>query len=432
MKTIILNITSDIDNVILDTQKVFNNMVRYAYNRLVDIESLKEKELRYIVNKTFKQPSWLRECATKDAIYLYKSNKANCNNKPVIFGGLNNLKYYLQGKKTKEQYKLDKLVSITFQGEACKHGNRMFNFNFSNNEVIYKANRRQHYTLTYKQPHKNILCELYQLEELSKENRIAITIKLNVVTKKLYISFDESKLQYEKYNDLKNNRVIGIDLNPNAIGISILEFDKNNSDVFNVLYKEVISTYDLNKKTVSSNKRKFELIEICYHIDKLLKTWKCSRICLEELNINSSNKQRGKEFNRLCNNVWCRNLVINKLKMLSNIHEYFITEINPAYSSFIGNILYGNEDTPDMVASSIEIARRAYNKFKKGHFYPPIQISHLNEPWKQTLNGLNSWKEMFNKVKKSGLKYRFLLLDCIQNAVFSKNYIKQYITLYTF
>ncbi len=118
--------------------------------------------------------------------------------------------------------------------------------------------------------------------------------------------------------------------------------------------------------------------------------------------------------------------------MLSNIHEYFITEINPAYSSFIGNILYGNEDTPDMVASSIEIARRAYNKFKKGHFYPPIQISHLNEPWKQTLNGLNSWKEMFNKVKKSGLKYRFLLLDCIQNAVFSKNYIKQYITLYTF
>ena len=308
----------------------------------------------------------------------------------------------------------------------------MFNFDFNNNEIIYKANRKQHYNLTYKQPHKNILRELFQLQEISSQNKIAITVKLNVVTKKLYISFDESKLQYEKYNDLKNNRVIGIDLNPNAIGISILEFDKNNSDVFNVLYKEVISTYDLNKKTVSSNKRKFELIEICYHIDKLLKTWKCSRICLEELNINSSNKQRGKEFNRLCNNVWCRNLVINKLKMLSNIHGYSITEINPAYSSFIGNILYGAEDTPDMVASSIEIARRAYNKFKKGHFYPPVQISHLNEQWKQTLNGLNSWKEMFDKVKKSGLKYRFLLLDCIQNAVFSKNYIKQYITLYTF
>ena len=226
-------------------------------------------------------------------------------------------------------------------------GNRMFNFNFNNNELIYKPTRKQHYTLIYKQPRKNILCDLFQLQELSKQKKIAITVKLNVVTKKLYVIFDESKLQYEKYSDLKSNRVIGIDLNPNAIGLSILEFDKNNSEVFKVLHKEVISTYELNKTSVSNNKRKFELIEICYHLDKLLKTWKCSRICLEELKISSSDKQKGKEFNRLCNNVWCRNLVINKLKMLSNIHGYFITEINPAYSSFIGNILYGNEDTPD-------------------------------------------------------------------------------------
>ena len=308
----------------------------------------------------------------------------------------------------------------------------MFNFNFSNNVIIYKANRKQHYNLTYKLPRKNILHELFQLQELSKQNKIVITVKLNVVTKKLYITFDESKLQYEKYMGLKNNRVIGIDLNPNAIGLSILEFNENNSEKFNVLFKEVISTYELNKTSVSNNKRKYELIKICYHIDNLLKTWKCSRICLEELTINSSDKGNGKIFNRLCNNVWCRNLVINKLKMLSNIHGYFITEVNPAYSSFIGNILYGNQATPDMVASSIEVARRAYNKFKKGHFYPPIQLDHLNEQWKQTLSGLNNWKEMFNKIKKSKLKYRFQLLDYVKNAVFSKTYIKSRITLYTF
>ena len=431
MKAIILDITNDIDTELLSTQKVFNNMVRYSYNRLIDNNNLKEKDLRTLVNTVFNQPSWLSQCAIKDAIYLFKSNKAK-GLKTVIFGGFKNLKDYLLKKKSKEQYKLDKLLPITFQGEACKYGNRMFNFDFVNNELIYKPNRKQYYDLTYKQPRKNILRDLYQLQELSKQNKIAITVKLNIVTKKLYIIFDESKLQYEKYKDLKVNRVIGIDLNPNAIGLSILEFDKNNSEKFNVLYKEVISTYELNKKNISNNKRKYELIKICYHIDKLLKTWKCSRICLEELNINSSDKGNSKIFNRLCNNVWCRNLVINKLKMLSNIHGYFITEINPAYSSFIGNILYGNGSTPDMIASSIEVARRAYNKFKKGHFYPPIQINHLNEQWKQTLNGLNSWKEMFNEVKKSKLKYRFLLLDYIQNAVFSKTYIKQCITLYTF
>ena len=431
MKTIILDITNEIDNELLNTQKVFNNMVRYGYNRLIDNNNLTEKNLRKLINEIFKQPSWLTQCAIKDAIYIFKSNKAT-GFKTVIFGGFKNLKDYLLKKKSKEQYKLDKLLPITFQGEMLNHGNRMFNFNFSNNEIIYKPNRKQHYNLTFKQPRKNILRDLFQLQELSKQKKIAITVRLNVVTKKLYIIFDESKLQYEKYNVLKSNRVIGIDLNPNAIGLSILEFDNNNSEFFKILHKEVISTFELNKKNISNNKRKYELIKICYHIDKLLKTWKCSRICLEELTINSSDKQCGKTFNRLCNNVWCRNLVVNKLKMLSNIHGYFITEVNPAYSSFIGNILYGNEHTPDMVASSIEVVRRAYNKFKKGYFYPPIQLDHLNEQWKQTLSGLNSWKEMFNKIKKLKWKYRFLLLDYIQNAVFSKTYIKSRITLYTF
>lgn len=45
MKTIILDIMSDIDYELLSTQKVFNSIVRYAYNRLIDNNSLKEKVL---------------------------------------------------------------------------------------------------------------------------------------------------------------------------------------------------------------------------------------------------------------------------------------------------------------------------------------------------------------------------------------------------
>ena len=160
MKTIILNITSDIDNEVLSTQKIFNSMFRYTYNRLIDNNNLKEKDLRKLVSITFNQPSWLSQCAIKDAIYLFKSNKIN-GLKTVIFGGFKNLKDYLLKKKTKEQYKLDKLLPITFQGEACKYGNRIFNFNFNNNELTYKPNRKQHYDLTYKQPRKNVLKDLY-------------------------------------------------------------------------------------------------------------------------------------------------------------------------------------------------------------------------------------------------------------------------------
>ena len=62
--------------------------------------------------------------------------------------------------------------------------------------------------------------------------------------------------------------------------------------------------------------------------------------------------------------------------MLSVIYVYELVEVNPVYSSFIGNLLYGSENTPDMIASSIEISRRGFKKniLKVGF----IQSSVLN------------------------------------------------------
>ena len=159
--------------------------------------------------------------------------------------------------------------------------------------------------------------------------------------------------------------------------------------------------------------------------------WKCSKLCIEDLNIKHS-QTKNKIFNRLCNNVWNRNLVVNKLKLLSNIFGYELIEVNPVYSSFIGNLLYGSENCPDMIASSIEIARRGYKKYSKGWFYPIFSIEHLNEQWKQTLSGIEDWKAAFKEIKKSKLKYRFQLQDYMLNAVFSKKYKQKKINLYYF
>ena len=97
-------------------------------------------------------------------------------------------------------------------------------------------------------------------------------------------------------------------------------------DEFKILHKQVFDLSNLNitsKKSSSdskskylTNKRKFELIQVCYEINKLMNYWKCSKLCIEDLNIKSSDKKQGRTFNRLCNNVWNRNLVVNKLKML--------------------------------------------------------------------------------------------------------------------
>ena len=114
------------------------------------------------------------------------------------------------------------------------------------------------------------------------------------------------------------------------------------------------------------------------------------------------------------------------------MHGYEFVLVNPCYSSFVGNMLYGDADTPDMIASATEIARRGYRKFLKGWFYPRFDIEIIDERCKQTLDGVKSWIELYQKLNKLKLRYLFLLLDYIQNAVFSKNYEKRKIRILEF
>ena len=431
MKTIKLKIKNEIN--LTKELKEFNSIVRFSFNRFQ--EGSKEKEVRNKVNSLFKNNCWFNQCAIKVGQQLFKKYK----DKHIIFGGKKLLINYLKKLITKDEYSLKKLLPINIQGEACKKGNRLFNFDLINSKLTLKLSKKNHQEIEFYKPNRNQFRELSKIQELVENKELTLTVSLN--NEYIWLTFDESLLNIqEKFQKLKENRVLGIDLNPNYIGLSILEFNKN--DEFKVLHKQV---FDLNNLNVTSkkssedksskylnNKRKFELIQVCYEINKLMNYWKCSKLCIEDLNIKSSDKKQGRTFNRLCNNIWNRNLVVNKLKMLSVIYGYELVEVNPVYSSFIGNILYGNENTPDMIASSIEIGRRGFKKYSKGWFYPIFSIEHLNEQWKQTLSGIADWKSAFNQIKKSKLKYRFQLLKYIQNAVFSKIYKQKKIKLYYF
>jgi len=51
------------------------------------------------------------------------------------------------------------------------------------------------------------------------------------------------------------------------------------------------------------------------------------------------------------------------LKKRCSIYNIEFIKINPAYSSFVGNMV--NNNYPDPVSASIEIGRRGYKKFEK-------------------------------------------------------------------
>jgi len=224
--------------------------------------------------------------------------------------------------------------------------------------------------------------------------------------------------------------------------LSIIEFDKNNE--FKILHKRV---YDLSKLTKKSgkasndkkskhliNKRKFETINLAYEIDNLVKSWHVKKVIAEDLQFNDVFKNKSQ--NRLCKNSWDRCLFENKLKMLSKLHGYELVEVNPAYTSQIGNIVYGDDKTPDMIAASIEIARRGYKKFEKGWFYPDFRKSMnlMNEQWKQTLLDISAreWKDLFKLIKESELKYRISLDGCKPDKVLSLNCLKSKVCILEF
>ena len=132
------------------------------------------------------------------------------------------------------------------------------------------------------------------------------------------------------------------------------------------------------------------------------------------------------------NNQWNRIITVNNLKVLSSTYGIELVEVNPVYSSFIGNLENGYSTTPDMVASSIEIARRGYKKFFKNWFYPTFNLEKVKNKfnqWKEEIySDVKDWKDLFQKIKKSGMRYRFQLNEC--DAVFKRFYHKMNVTTY--
>ena len=105
--------------------------------------------------------------------------------------------------------------------------------------------------------------------------------------------------------------------------------------------------------------------------------------------------------------------------------------VNPAYSSFIGNLQH---DYTDPVNASIEIARRSFeyriNK-NKNKFYPEFLVKHL---WKEMTTKFKDWKKFMVEVKNLKLKYRVSLDECKYSYnVFQQNSTRKSMVLnYTF
>jgi hypothetical protein len=161
MKTIKLKLEklkeSELKNYVLK----FNDIVRFSFNRFQD--GLKEIEVRAKCRELFKdQNSWFIQCGIKIGSELFNKHKDS----KIIFGGKNNLKRYLKKLISKDEFKQNRLMPISIQGEKLHRGNRLFNFDLENNTICFKPNNKTKIELKFIELHKNYKKELILLQEL--------------------------------------------------------------------------------------------------------------------------------------------------------------------------------------------------------------------------------------------------------------------------
>ena len=431
MITIKLDITTTNPNRILEYQKQYSNLLHIFYNRYK--EGVSQTECKHLqFNNIELLDSWFRQSCIYEAIALCKKFK----DKSIIFGGKKNFFDRLKNIISKEEYNRNRLSPLYSIGEGSNpgvKGNRKF-FIRDLNTIIFKPSKKEKIELKFQINSKKYKQYLQLLMLHQDKKDLSITYKLS--HEKIWISFDETilKTELKNYNKIQN-RIISIDLNPNYIGYSVLDW--LDSEHFNIIDKGILSLKYLNDKENKTkcssndklkiylnNKRNFEVLEISKFLINKMKHFKCSLFAIENLNIKSKDNGKGRKFNKLCNNQWCRTKLVNNLQKWCNIYSVNLLKVNPEYSSFIGNIVNRELKLPDMILSSIEISRRAFEfnhqyilkdcPLKKNIIWIEM-TNYIKNKIIQSLEELNiccDWKNLFElylHIKKSKCKYRFPL-----------------------
>ena len=375
MQTIKIKYKTTNENISLikTYQRQYSSCLHYVYNRT--LENISQKEIKEKVKSLSNinlLDSWFIQSAIFDAkVLCQKDNK-------IVFGGKKNFFNRLKGKISKDEYKLKRLSPIYSIGEVVNKSvkaNRKFHIEQDLDIITFKPNKstRIELKLIGIGNRKSILSKLYQKQE---RKEIKITYKLD--SQHIYISFDEQDIYNFDYPKIENG-IISIDLNPNYIGWSIVDW--KSSSEFNIIKSGVYSIKHLNdldfnlkgkgfnssskERIYLSNKRQHEILEISKNLINKAIYYKCQIFSMEDLSIKSSDKENGKHFNKLVNNLWCRNTLVNNLTKRCNIFKIKLLKVKPEYSSFIGNFIFRSLNLPDMILSSIEISRRAYEFYNQ-------------------------------------------------------------------
>ena len=433
----------------------YSKILRFTYNRIIDNPKLSTKEITEL-QKSMKNKPEINSHLCNSAIYNARAI-AEVSDKPIIFGGKNNFIKRCQHKITHEEFIKNRVSPIYSVGETSRKGNRLFSI-LDEATIMFKPDRKHHYRIDLKNVGKNRIKTLRKLKQLQDNKCLPITYKID--NKFIYITFNYTYIEQYNYK-VKQNRVLAIDMNPNHLGYSVVDWKDSNH--YQIIESGSFSLKELNdyqnKLRVSSNdkknlyvnnKRRHEIIHIAERLFEICKHYRCEVFALEDLDFKNKNNKRTRKLNKLLNNQWLRNSLYRQIRKRILASQTTFVEVQPQYSSFIGNMVYRNLMLPDECLASIEIGRRGFEfstqylfnrrPHEKTVIFPQMDAVKNQLSISLAEIGIDvpvivSWKDVYSLVKKSGLKYRFSISDAVKShsdSLFSKFYKQKYLNTIIF
>lgn len=398
--------------VIGRAQVEYTNVVRFSFNR-----AMKNGMSKYDIFKTVESDmnnvshldlSWRREAAKKGyamaqcAKERYKKTGDPDDLKVTFRKKLFNKR--LNGEITKEEYKQAfKPFFMAFEGNKCDPcGNRKFRFDPDTFKGVMYIDK-QKIEFECEATSKRNLELIHRIYDAVSRKEMGVTLQCDGTY--LEITYDAERIAPDLTYDPIAGRVLAFDMNPNYIGLSIVD------EGGEVIHREVI-----NLSGTIDRKRKHELLEISGYIRRLCVHYRVEVVGFEKLRMKPKNWGKGKGFNKCVNRDWKRELLLDSLKKNLALIRCRWMELPAEYSSFVGCMMYPDET--DSVAASLELSRRLKimkdkpkGKQPRGEAACPRYDAAFLNRWKKEgtdAGSVTGWVAAYKWAKKLKLSYRFL------------------------
>jgi hypothetical protein len=357
-----------LSQVLSDQRRRQGRLIRTAYRRLAS--GTDQRDL-YSVLRALPVGqglhTWLILSGMKKARALYDRHPEG----KVIFGGRRSFLDRAQRRISQEEWRAKRLMALYVEGHARSYGaqggNHLVTLDIASDRVIYHGPDGRDFPLILLLSRKSREYRL-RLIELQARCETLRNVPFTVSISEAEISLTWSEPPAPAACGIAG-RVLALDLNPARLGWAVVDRLAEPGSCrcvawvvfeYSDLARSLGFASDDPRSLAQNNKRRYEVAILAKKVAFLATRHRVCAVARERLVLGPGDHGKGRRFNRMINQVWFRRGLLEPLTRRLEAAGILQIEVNPAYSSKLGNHLWADLlRIPDPACAAVELGRRA-------------------------------------------------------------------------